>query len=60
MWVYPENLAESVFNSLTDIEKERVKANIDNYGAAFIKKFYYDEMQAGLFIDKLKELLGVS
>lgn len=60
MWMYPENLAESVFNSLTDIEKERVKANIDNYGSAFIKKFYYDEVQANLFIDKLKELLGVS
>lgn len=59
MWIKPEDLALSVYKSLNDIEKERVKANIDNYGTAFFQKFYYDEVQAEIFINKLKELLEV-
>ena len=59
MWMKPEILAESVYDSLTDIEKKRVKANINNYGTAFIKKLYYTDEQAEIFINKLKNLLEV-
>lgn len=59
MWMEPEILAESVYDSLTDIEKKRVKANINNYGTAFIKKLYYTDEQAEIFINKLKNLLEV-
>lgn len=59
MWMEPGILAESVYDSLTDIEKKRVKANINNYGTAFIKKLYYTDEQAEIFINKLKNLLEV-
>lgn len=59
MWMKPEILAESVYDSLTDIEKKRVKANINNYGTAFIKKLYYTDEQTEIFINKLKNLLEV-
>lgn len=39
MWIKPEDLALSVFKSLNDIERKRVRANIDNYGTAFFRSF---------------------
>lgn len=59
MWMEPKILARSVYDSLSEIEKRRVSANIKNYGTAFIKKMYYTNEQAEEFIAELKRLLEV-
>lgn len=57
-WITPEKLAESVYQSLSEIEKVKVKDNINSYGYSIFKNFNYSSSESKTFIDKLKSLLG--
>lgn len=57
-WVDPTKLAKSVYDTLSDTDKIKIKANLSNYGKSVFKSFNYTEGQSQEFIKELSRLLN--
>lgn len=57
-WINPIKLAQSIYNTLSDIEKTKIKANLNNYGNSIFSKFNYSKEQSDEFIEEMSRLLN--
>lgn len=57
-WIEPKKLAKSVYDTLNDIEKVKIKANLSSYGKSIFKNFNYSGQQSQEFITEISKLLN--
>lgn len=57
-WVEPRKLAKSVYDTLNNTEKMKIKANLSSYGKSIFKNFNYSEEQSQEFIKEISKLLN--
>lgn len=56
--IKPVELSEIIFNSLTELNKFRLKNNLEYFGKALFIKFDYNEEEQKEFLESLNILLN--
>lgn len=57
VWIEPKKLAQSVYDTLNELEKTKIKNNLKNYGNSIFNKFNYSKIERNIFIEEMSKLL---
>lgn len=58
VWIEPTKLAQSIYEGLSELEKNKIKNNLNNYGNSIFNKFNYSKNDSDEFILKMSKLLN--